>query len=130
MRGYLGVTAHEVQELFSAQEIDVAEIYAASSLFLASNSDLDEEEVEFTLTLLAAEEALDVKGTEAGAACVLAFEIPEALIAEELEISVTLKSPLKWEFLEALFEVSPDGEDLTWFATQEIEEILPDLLAK
>lgn len=130
MRGYLGVTALEVQELLSAQEIDVAEIYAPSAVFLSSNLDLDEEEVEFTLTMLAAEEALEVKGSEPGAACVLAFEIPDSLISEELEISIALLSPLKWEYLEALFEVSSDGEELTWYATQEIEAILPELLSK
>jgi hypothetical protein len=130
MRGYLGVTSEEVQEFLTSSEIDVAEIYAPSALFKAANSDLDEEEVEFTLSMLAADEALEVKGSENGAACVLAFEIPDALISEELEISITLNAPLKWEYLEALFEVSADGQDLTWFATQEIVSILPELLSK
>lgn len=130
MRGYLGVTSQEVEEFLAATELEVAEIYAASGVFLSTNSELDEEEVEFTLTMLAADEAIEVKGSERGAACVLAFEIPDSIISEELEASVILQAPLKWENLEALFEVSADGQDLTWFATQEIQAALPELHKK
>jgi len=37
-------------------------------------------------------------------------------------MSVSLSAPLIWENVDCLFEVSSDGEELTWFATQEIAE--------
>jgi hypothetical protein len=43
-------------------------------------------------------------------------------------MSISLSSPLKWESLECLFEVSADGEELTWYATQEIDVHLADWL--
>ena len=51
---------------------------------------------------------------------VLAFEIPEKIISDSHDMSVSLSEPLLWENLECLFEVSENGEELTWFATQEI----------
>lgn len=74
------------------------------------------------LSLLAAEEAQELKGEGTGIACVLAFEIEDAPAVDET--SVRLSRPLTWSQLQCLFEISEDGEELTWFATQEIEENL------
>jgi hypothetical protein len=35
-------------------------------------------------------------------------------------MSITLRAPLTWKELECCFEVSEDGEELTWYSTQEI----------
>lgn len=130
MRGYLGVTSQEVAQFLKDGSLEVAEIYAPTQTFLANSADLDEEEVEFTLTMLAVEEALEVKDESTGAACVLAFEIPDEAIAAQSDVTISLSSPLSWGNLECLFEVSADGEDLTWFATQEIASHIEELLAK
>jgi hypothetical protein len=61
-----------------------------------------------------------MKSAGSGAACVLAFEIPQELITESHEMSVSLSGALTWSDLQCLFEVSADGQELTWFATQEI----------
>jgi len=120
MRVYVGVTALEVQEFLKTSEFDVSDAYAATSTFIASNSDLDEEEVEYTLSLIAAEDAIELKADATGAACVLALEVPQAIIGAEHDMSISLTAPLQWDFVECCFEVSADGEELTWFATQEI----------
>jgi hypothetical protein len=72
--------------------------------------------------MVAAEDALEMKTATSGAACVLAFEIPANVISESHDMSVSLSAPLIWENVDCLFEVSSDGEELTWFATQEIAE--------
>jgi len=119
MRAYIGVTASEVQEFLQSGEFDVSDAYAATPTFIFSNSDLDEEEVEYTLSLIAAEDAVELLDAT-GTACVLALEVPESIIEVEHEMSISLSAPLQWDYVQCCFEVSPDGQELTWFATQEI----------
>lgn len=119
MRAYIGVTASEVQEFLQSGEFDVSDAYAATPTFIFSNSHLDEEEVEYTLSLIAAEDAVELLDAT-GTACVLALEVPESIIEVEHEMSISLSAPLQWDYVQCCFEVSPDGQELTWFATQEI----------
>ena len=128
MRGYAAMTAQEVSQFASSETLDFSDIYAPTASFLAAHPDLDEEEIEFTLSMVAAEDALEMKSAGTGAACVLAFEIPQELIAESHEMSVSLSGSLSWSELQCLFEVSADGQELTWFATQEISQNLPTWL--
>ena len=123
MRAYIGVTASEVQEFLLSGEFDVSDAYAATPTFIFSNSDLDEEEVEYTLSLIAAEDAVELLDAT-GTACVLALEVPESIIDAEHEMSISLTAPLQWDYVQCCFEVSPDGQELTWFATQEISSNL------
>lgn len=119
MRAYIGVTASEVQEFLLSGEFDVSDAYAATPTFIFSNSHLDEEEVEYTLSLIAAEDAVELLDAT-GTACVLALEVPVSIIEAEHEMSISLSAPLQWDYVQCCFEVSPDGQELTWFATQEI----------
>ena len=123
MRAYIGVTASEVQEFLQSGEFDVSDAYAATPTFIFSNSDLDEEEVEYTLSMIAAEDAVELLDAT-GTACVLALEVPESIIEVEHEMSISLSAPLQWDYVQCCFEVSPDGQELTWFATQEISSNL------
>jgi hypothetical protein len=122
MRGYVAMTAKEVHEFLASGTFDVSDIYAPTSQFIVDNQDLDDEEIEYTLSMVAAEDAVEMKTSGSGAACVLAFEIPANIISESHDMSVSLSAPLQWENVDCLFEVSSDGEELTWFATQEIAE--------
>ena len=128
MRGYVAMTAHEVAEFMATGSFDVSDIYAPTSQFIVNHQDLDDEEIEYTLSLVAAEDAVEMKTPTSGIACVLACEIPAPSIAESHDMSISLSSPLLWENVECLFEVSADGEELTWFATQEIEANLANWL--
>ena len=120
MRGYVAMTAQEVQEFLASGSFDISDIYAPTSQFIVDNQDLDDEEIEYTLSMVAAEDAIEMKNANSGSACVLAFEIPAEIISESHDMSVSLSAPLLWQNVECLFEVSDDGEELTWFATQEI----------
>jgi len=128
MRGYVAMTAQEVAEFMASGFFDVSDIYAPTSQFIVDHTDLDDEEIEYTLSMVAAEDAVEMKTETSGTACVLAFEIPAESISESHDMSVSLAKPLLWENVECLFEVSEDGEDLTWFATQEIEANVPNWL--
>lgn len=129
MRAYIGVTASEIQEFLQSGEFDVSDAYAATPTFTSSNSDLDEEEVEYTLSLIAAEDAVELLGSAVGTACVLALEVPDSIIEAEHELSISLSAPLQWDYVQCCFEVSADGQELTWFATQEIASNLATWLS-
>jgi len=129
MRAYIGVTASEIQEFLQSGEFDVSDAYAATPTFISGNSDLDEEEVEYTLSLIAAEDSVELLGSAVGTACVLALEVPESIIEAEHELSISLSAPLQWDYVQCCFEVSADGQELTWFATQEIASNLATWLS-
>jgi hypothetical protein len=128
MRGYVAMTAKEVAEFLVTGTFDVSDVYAPTSQFIVDHQDLDDEEIEYTLSMVAAEDSIEMKSETSGTACVLAFEVPAESISESHDMSISLSAPLQWENVECLFEVSEDGEDLTWFATQEIEANLPTWL--
>ena len=105
----------------------VRNLYAPTEDFVRENSDLDEEEIEFILSMLAAQDALSEETQTVP--LVAALEIPQSLIATSTEGIVTLTESAKWENLECVFLVEDGGEELTWFATQEVEQELKTWLA-
>jgi hypothetical protein len=91
---------------------------------------MDEEEIEYSLSLLAAEDALDLMDAQSGAALVIALEVVEEQLGAIDEISVEVRSPLIWTTVEAVFLVGEDADDLTWFAPQEAEVTISEWLKR
>jgi hypothetical protein len=123
MRAYVGLTFDEVSALISGDPIKIEILFAATAEFVATHSELDEEEREFILTMLAAEESLDLR--EEGFGFVLAGDIPADVIIEEGADSIKVSGEINRDWAACIFLVSPDGEDLTWYAIQEVENLLP-----
>ena len=123
MRGYVGVSVDELEALFSSTSISIPALFAPTAEFIATHSELGEEEHEFILSMLAAEESLELG--EAGQGYVLAVEVPDSLIKEVGADSVSIDAPISLEWIACIFLVSPDGEDLTWFAMEEVPSMLP-----
>lgn len=121
MRVYLASTADELQEFIEEKTLDVPEVYAPTPIYTAAHPEMDEEEIEFSLSLLAAEDALEFVDDQSGAPIVIALEIPDHLIGALDEVSAELTGALSWSMVEAIFLVGEDSEDLTWFAPQESE---------
>lgn len=130
MRVYLATTADELQEFLAEGSLDVAEVYAPTPIYSATHPEMDEEEVEYSLSLLAAEDALDFLDDKSGAALVVALEVVEEQLGAFDEISAELRAPLQWSTVEAIFLVGEDAEDLTWFAPQEAENNIQEWLKK
>jgi hypothetical protein len=103
-------------------------LYAPTIKFLTANSDLDEEQGEYLLSMLAADEAMEMREELSAPAFLLALEISDLQVAEHGENFVNLKENGRWEDVQCAFLVSPDGDELTWFATQEISAALPNWL--
>jgi hypothetical protein len=133
MRGYVAMTAIEVADFLATAKSELNDLYAPTAGFTRSHPDLGEEEAEYLLSMLAAEEALELTTDgEEGTPCVLAFEIPTQLIATSTDLEITISEPLNWDYLQCLFTVTSheDGElELTWFAPQEISIMLSEWLA-
>jgi hypothetical protein len=123
MRAYVGLTFEEVSALISGEPLKIEILFAATAEFVATHSELDEEEREFILTMLAAEESLDLR--EEGFGFVLAGDIPAHVIIEEGADSIKVSEEINRDWAACIFLVSPDGEDLTWYAIQEVENLLP-----
>jgi hypothetical protein len=121
MRVYFGTTADELQEFVESGTLDIPEVYAPTPIFSATHAEMDEEELEYSLSLLAAEDALDFVDDQSGAALVIALEIPEEILGALDEMSVEVVMPLQWNSVEAVFLVGEDADDLTWFAPQEAQ---------
>jgi hypothetical protein len=119
MRVYLGTTADELKEFIGDGTLDIAEVYAPTPIYSATHPEMDEEEVEYSLSLLAAEDALDLVDDQSGAPIVIALEVVEEQLGAFDEISAEVLSPLIWSTVEAIFLVGEDADDLTWFAPQE-----------
>jgi hypothetical protein len=128
MRAYLPVTAEEISNFLSSGAMECGPLYAPTIKFLTANSEMDEEQGEYLLSMLAADEALEMREDGAASAFILALEIKDLQIAEHGENFITLKENGLWEDVQCAFVVSQDGEELTWFATQEISNSLPSWL--
>ena len=123
MRSYVGVSIEELEALLANTSISIPALFAATTEFIATHSELGEEEHEFILSMLAAEESLELREGEQG--YVLAVEVPDSLINEMGADSISIEAPIALEWVACIFLVSPDGEDLTWFAIQEVASMLP-----
>jgi hypothetical protein len=123
MRGYVGVSLDELEALVTNASISIPALFAATSEFVTTHSELGEEEHEFMLSMLAAEESLELR--EDGQGYVLAVEIPDSVISEVGADSIAINAPVLLDWVACIFLVSPDGEDLTWFASQEVKSMLP-----
>ena len=123
MRSYVGVSIDELENLLASGSISVPALFAPTSEFITTHSELGEEEHEFILSMLAAEESLELR--EGGQGYVLAVEVPDSLINEMGADSISIDTPISLEWIACIFLVSPDGEDLTWFAIQEVASMLP-----
>jgi hypothetical protein len=123
MRCYVGVTIDELAALLDAHELSVQTLFAPTAEFVDTHQDLDEEEREFILSMLAADESLELR--EVGYGFVVAAEVPDEAIIEQGADSLTINQAVSLDWVACIFLVSPDGEDLTWFAIQEVGQHLP-----
>lgn len=121
MRAYLPISHKDLEAFVLSKSFDAAEVFAATQSFEADNSDCDEEELEYLLSIAAGEAALDLRTSEKAPGIVLAVELTDDQIAESYEDSVTLKSPLRWDQLQCALLAFHGDDELVWFATQEIE---------
>ena len=126
MRTYLPISHKELENFLEAKTIDVNLMYAPTPSFQEENIDCDEEELEYLLSVIAGEKALDLCLTQQAPGIVLALEITEQQIGEMYTDHITLTSAILWEQVQCALLAFRGDDELVWFATQEIEPHLSE----
>ena len=128
MRGYLALTPDELAQLLGDGEISIDTAFVPTGQFKSMNPELGEEESEYILSLLAAEDSISYQGDSAKNSFVLAVDLEPSQLGQESEVEVNLTSPIKFSQADCFFVGTADDNDgeLTWYAAQEIEIQLPN----
>lgn len=115
MRAYLAMSIEELRDFYAQKKFAPEIVYAPTIKFITENPELDEEEAEYEISMIAARNS---------GGYVIALEVTDQQISEHLEESVVLSEPVIWESVEALFVYDSNDDELTWYATQEIGDYL------
>jgi hypothetical protein len=115
MRAYLAMTLDEVRDFHAQEKITPEIVYAPTIKFITENPELDEEEAEYEISMIAARNS---------GGYVIALEVSDKQIAQHLEETVVLNQEILWDSVEALFVYDAHDDELTWYATQEIGDYL------
>ena len=128
MRGYLALTPDELAELLGDGEISIETAFVPTGQFKSTNPELGEEESEYILSLLAAEDSISYQGESANFSFALAVDLEASQIGQESEVEINLTSSIKFSQADCLFVGAADDEngELTWYAAQEISIQLPN----
>jgi hypothetical protein len=121
MRAYLPLSHDELAAFLNNGSKELESILAPTPFYVGENEDLDEEEIEYLLSLEAAQASIDMRPSNKAPGIVLAIELEAQQVNTVNENSVTLNSPITWEQVQCALLLFPDEEELIWFATQEIE---------
>ena len=121
MRAYLPISHDELVAFLNSGSKDLESILAPTPFYVGENEDLGEEEIEYLLSLEAAQAAIELRLSDKAPGIVLAIELEAQQVNTVNENSVTLNSPITWEQVQCALLLFPEEEELIWFATQEIE---------
>ena len=121
MRAYLPISHGELAAFLNSGSKELESILAPTPFYVGENEDLDEEEIEYLLSLEAAQSALELRSSNKAPGIVLAIELEPQQVNTVNENSVTLNSAITWAQVQCALLLFPDDEELIWFATQEIE---------
>ena len=121
MRAYLPLSHDELAVFLNSGSKTIESILARTPFYVGENEDLGEEEIEYLLSLEAAQDAIELRSSDKAPGIVLAIELEAQQVNAVNENSVTLNSAITWEQVQCALLLFPDEEELIWFATQEIE---------
>ena len=115
MRAYLAMSLEELKDFYAQKKFSPETVYAPTIKFITENPELDEEEAEYEISMIAARNS---------GGYVIALEVSDKQITQHSEETVILADPVMWESVEALFVYDSKDDELTWYATQEIGDYL------
>lgn len=103
--------------------------YVTTRTFFHENSEVDEEEREFELSWLAAQDSREQQGTNGSLGFVLAVDLGSAQTGSEVGNQIELTSEISWPQVESLLIAESAESELTWYASQEIAEHIQQWIA-
>ena len=124
MRAYLPISHGDLEKFLTDQSHSADKVFAPTSVFVNENLDCDEEEIEYLLSILAGEAALDLRVSQNAPGIVLAIEVLEGQWSGSVEDSLLLSAPIMWSQVQCALLAHINDDELVWFATQEIAQEL------
>lgn len=128
MRAYLPIAHSDLLEFLKLGSFDATKVFAPTESFVTDNLDCDEEELEYLLSMSAAEVALELGVSANSPGIVLALEIDASQVGDIQEATLKLNSALKWSQVQCALISYVNEDELLWFATQEISQELQNWL--
>jgi hypothetical protein len=122
VRGYLAVTPKVLGDFLAHGTGRFASAYITTRFFFQEYPEVDEEEREFELSWLAAQDSRGQQGSDASLGFVLAVDLLGAQTGSEMGNEIELLSDISWPQVESLLVAETAEAELTWYASQEIAE--------
>ncbi len=129
MRAYIAVSPQEIEIFSTTGKFHFPSAYALTPQFSKDNSGADEEEMEFELSYLAAQSSRSRLSRVDESGFVLAVDLGESQKGAEHSETVELVTDLEWSQVASILVAHSEELELTWFAAQEVKEVLPKWLA-
>lgn len=129
MRCYVGVTPNELQQFHYEGNFSFALGMTVTQKRADENPDANEEELEFEVSWLAAQESRKRQSSTTVNGYAIALEIPNSSTGAVNEDGVEIVKPVLWNQVEAILIADSNEEELSWFAPQEVSLHLPNWLS-
>jgi hypothetical protein len=122
VRGYIPVKPLALAEFIADGTYRFSTAYVTTKVFFHENSEIDEEEREFELSWLAAQDSRRQQGFEESYGFVLAVDLTTSQVGVEIGYQIELLSDISWSQVNSLMVAESSELELTWYASQEIAE--------
>ena len=129
MRCYISVTPAEIQEYLNLGSLVVPFGMTVTQVRSDENPEADEEELEFDLSFIAAQDSKLRQAAPAARGFALALEVPTIETGLMNEVGVQLLKPLSWSYVQAILVSDSEESELSWFAPQEVQGQLDSWLS-
>lgn len=121
MRCYIALIPSEIQVFLISGTLTVSFAMTVTHARSEENPGADEEELEFDVSYIAAQESKNRQGVLEARGFALALEVPTIETGLMNEHGVELLKPLPWSFVEAILVSDSQDSELSWFAPQEVQ---------
>ncbi|MFZ2228068.1 MAG: hypothetical protein WA090_09665 [Candidatus Nanopelagicaceae bacterium] len=125
MRAYIAVTVEELSALVERGQFPFRSAFVLTTEFAQTNSELDEEELEFQLSWIAAQASRNGGEASQSLGFVLAVDLSNSQIGNSIGEQVELLSEIMWSQVESVLVSESEEPELTWYASQELAIYLP-----
>lgn len=125
MRAYLAVSTDELSALLDKGSFAFRTAFILTTAFAQANPELDEEELEFELSWLAAQTSRAEGKSPHALGFVLAVDLANEQLGETVGQQVQLQSEITWPQAESILVSESEDPELTWYASQELAAYLP-----
>ncbi|CAB4927728.1 unannotated protein [freshwater metagenome] len=124
MRAYLPLSHDDLAGFLESGSFHAAEVFAPTPNFVAENLDCDQEEIEYLLSVMGGEAALNLRTSQTAPGIVLAVDLVQGQYGEARDATYLVIAPIHWDQVQCALLAEQGEDELIWFATQEITQEL------